>query len=101
MTIETTIRMNKRTLEKLNDASKQLKLPRTYLIRLLLKQFIQDNRKIKIFGGVLIMKVTNVTMMPNMPKYTLKKHPDIKVIEELTRRNEELKKLDSKFDKKV
>jgi hypothetical protein len=49
MIIETTIRMNKRTLEKLNDASKLLRLPRTYLIRLLIKQFVENNRKIKIF----------------------------------------------------
>lgn len=49
MKIETTLRMNIKTLEKLNNASALLKTSRTYLIRLLLKKYCEDNRKLKIF----------------------------------------------------
>ncbi|MBN2159289.1 MAG: hypothetical protein JW807_07825 [Spirochaetes bacterium] len=49
MKIETTIRISKNILEQLNNASILLKQSRTYLIRLLLKMHIENNKKLKIF----------------------------------------------------
>ncbi len=48
MEIQTTINMNKRIIKELNQASITLQLSRTNIIRLLLKQFLEDQNKMKI-----------------------------------------------------
>lgn len=51
MDVQTTINMNKMIMQELNKASGKLNLSRTCIIRLLLKQFIDDNKKINIFNS--------------------------------------------------
>ncbi len=51
MEIQTTINVNKMIMGELNKASKTLNISRTSIIRLLLKQFLDDNKKIQIFNS--------------------------------------------------
>jgi hypothetical protein len=49
MEIQTTINMNKMIMMELTQASTNLRLSRTYIIRLLLKHFLDDSKRMKIF----------------------------------------------------
>jgi hypothetical protein len=49
MEIQTTININKISLDQLNHASSILRISKTQIIRLLLKQILEDNRNVKIF----------------------------------------------------
>ncbi len=51
MEIQTTININKIIIEELNKASNKLQLSRSYIIRLLLKELLDDNKEIKIFNS--------------------------------------------------
>ncbi|HPC41277.1 MAG TPA: hypothetical protein PLD91_10205 [Spirochaetota bacterium] len=51
MEIQTTINMNKTIIIELGKASSQLHMSRSYLIRLLLKQFLDDSKKIQVFNS--------------------------------------------------
>ncbi|MBP7737304.1 MAG: hypothetical protein KA369_15095 [Spirochaetes bacterium] len=48
MEIQTTINMSKRTMDELNQASITLQLSRTNIIRLLIKQFLEDQNEVEI-----------------------------------------------------
>jgi len=51
MEIKTTINMNKRIIKELNQASSTLKLSRTKIIRLLIKQFLEDQNRVEILNS--------------------------------------------------
>jgi len=51
MEIQTTINMSKMIMVELGRASSKMHISRTHLIRLLLKQFLDDSKKIQVFNS--------------------------------------------------